>query len=117
LGLPWPVKGETDRALVLAHERYRDLLCACGCGQFRADCQNPDTAGRWQIVMDVSQTRQALGEFQREHGSDIPDGAMFGFRLLGDDEEPSDPLAGQEFDPDRAATEYAEHQRRFGLEE
>lgn len=43
----------------------------------------------------------------------MPPGALIGARLLDMGEDPIDPLVGSDFDPERAAAEYAAHQDRY----
>lgn len=87
--------------------------CHCGCGQPKHVAHDPDTAGRWQVEVDICQARAALAEFHERHAKDgLEPGALTWVRLLPEGEEPVD-RAG--YDPARAAEEYERHQRSLGL--
>jgi hypothetical protein len=116
LGLPWPEWGETDFQLTQAFDCYRQNLCPCGCGQWRSDCLDLSTAGRWQIEVDQCQAAAARAEWLKAN-PELPEGTLVGVRLLPAGETPTDPMGFDlmGFDPEAAAAEHAEMQRRFGL--
>ena len=121
--LRWPEWGETDFGLTQAYDWFVHSRCPCGCGQSREDCTDPAKADRWQVTLETAYAGAAIEDFQREHTndkgeSDLPSGALLGVYLLAEGEIPTDPLEDYpafQFDPERAAAEYAAHQKRFGL--
>jgi len=110
--LPWPEWGETDFLLTRALAVHERLICKCGCGQWALVSHDEETAGRWQPHVAACQARAAMNEFLDEHSEQLPPGALVWVTLLGDGEEPFDPL---EFDPERAAAERAAMERRLGI--
>lgn len=103
--LPWKPWGETDFWLTQGFAEYRSRICPCGCGQWYADCTNPDLANRWQVETDTDYARAALDEWQKDN-PDPAAGTMLSVRLLPEGEE-----AGM-YDPERARTEYEAMRRR-----
>lgn len=112
LGLPWPEWGETDVLLAMARREVEAGTCPCGCGHDAHLTTDAETEGRWEPTVIECYARAALEEWQERHKDDLPPGALVGVRLLGEGEEPSDPL---EFDKARAVAEYAAMQERLGL--
>lgn len=74
-------------------------------------CSDPDTDGRWQVLVGDCYPLAALADFYAAH-KDISPSTMVGVTLLPPGREARDPLV---FDPTAAARAYAEHQARLGL--
>lgn len=111
LGLPWSEWGETDRLLVEAAGICRDDLCPCGCGQWVDEAHDESSDGRWEVSAPVCYARNAIEAWQEKHREDADPGQLVGVHLLPEGVTPKDPL---EFDPTRAATEFAALQTRLG---
>ena len=92
LQLPWREFGEVDFLLTEGFRQYKRLICSCGCGQWRAECQDSSTEGRWQVNSEICYAREAISEFQEKHKDDLPAGLMLGVELLPMGVIPRDPL-------------------------
>lgn len=90
--MPWPEFGDTDFLLIEGYRQHQRLICGCGCGQWRDDCQDASTSGRWQVEATVCYAREAIAAFQEQHKDGMPDGLQLGVRLLPLGEIPTDPL-------------------------
>lgn len=112
LGLPWKRWGETDFWLTQGYADYLERLCPCGCGQFSADCTDPDTAGRWQVYLKQCQARDAIDDYQQEHSSELTAGSLIGVHLLPFGQVPRSPAA---LDEGEAAAQIEAMKRRHGL--
>jgi hypothetical protein len=62
-------------------------------------------------VLTQAYAAAAVSEFLEENREEIPEGTLIGVRLLPEGQEPKNPLA---FDPEQAAAEFAELERRHG---
>lgn len=98
LQLPWPEHTEVDFLLLEGFRQHQRLVCSCGCGQWRADCQDQSTEGRWQVNTEICYAREAISEFQEKHKDDLPSGLMLGVELLPMGVLPKDPLEPDEDD-------------------
>lgn len=70
-------------------------------------CSDPDTQGRWKVVTGDCHLTEAITDFGRLH-KHLPASTTVRVVLL-----PEGQSAQLEFDPARAAAEYAEHMARF----
>ena len=113
LGLSWPEWGETDFLLTQAQRLHDQMVCSCGCGQWRPVAYDPEREGDWHVDVDVCYPRAAIDQYLRQHEKDMPDGAMLRVRLLAEGEDV--PESEFVYDPARAASEKAKMLARFGL--
>lgn len=104
LGLPWPEWGETDVMLAMARRTVEATQCPCGCGQDATVSHDREREDRWQVQVTTCYARAALDAWQEKHGEDLPKGSLLGVRLLGDDEDWSDPMQ-RSLEEDRAELE------------
>jgi len=85
LGLPWKRFGEVDFLLTQGYHAYKKGLCSCGCGQWRAECTNPDNEGRYVVTDEKCNARAALAKWS-EANKDAGPEVMLSVRLLSDGE-------------------------------
>lgn len=76
---PWT---DEDRAWHLAYMAERDERCS-GCGQPLAECMDPDTAGRWEVLKRTCEPCR-VAEAEMENDSELksrPRGRKYSTKL------------------------------------